>query len=223
MQANLEAKPVFARFKSYIVICFIYFAFWNISQAFLRYESGITGTSIISIRLLIFSFMVFIAALFFIYLIIKKTIRAGVVLKSVSIKTQILQLAVGLIVLTSIQLMNWPPQQVAIDYAKSGFAKLSKHDFDGALHDYNRAIELDSKDATNYYNRGYIKQIKNDLKGALADYNKAIELNPEFVEAYRNRSAIEQTNGDSAVADSDSAKADELLKKIKNDPTRQLK
>src|SRR5271170_6283914 len=50
---------------------------------------------------------------------------------------------------------------------------LAKGDLDGALADYNHAIELDPKNAVAYDDRGLLKQNKGDNDGALADYNKA--------------------------------------------------
>ena len=65
-----------------------------------------------------------------------------------------------------------------------------------ALIDYNKAIEIDKKDAYTYYNRGkynFVKQLGNLLRDlgrkedALFDYNKTIEMNPKYANAYNNR------------------------------------
>jgi Flp pilus assembly protein TadD len=57
-----------------------------------------------------------------------------------------------------------------------GFAKQAKGDVDGAIADFNRAIELDPKQPRAYMNRGFAKPAKGDHDGAIADYNRALEL-----------------------------------------------
>jgi tetratricopeptide (TPR) repeat protein len=54
-----------------------------------------------------------------------------------------------------------------------------KRDLDGAIADYNRAIELDPKFAAAYFHRGIAKQAKGDLKAAIGDINGAIERNDQ--------------------------------------------
>ncbi len=61
-----------------------------------------------------------------------------------------------------------------------GFVNAERKDYDKALADYNKAIELDPKFATAYYNRGFVDADKKDYDKALADYNKAIELDPKY-------------------------------------------
>jgi len=56
--------------------------------------------------------------------------------------------------------------------------KEAKGDLDGALADYNKAMELKPGLAEAYYDRGLLKRAKNDLDGELADYDKAIDSNP---------------------------------------------
>ncbi len=55
-------------------------------------------------------------------------------------------------------------------------AKLAIFCVDGTIADYNRAIELDPKQPRAYMNRGFAKQAKDDVDGAIADYNRALEL-----------------------------------------------
>ncbi|HWB59315.1 MAG TPA: tetratricopeptide repeat protein, partial [Chthoniobacteraceae bacterium] len=55
-----------------------------------------------------------------------------------------------------------------------------KGDHDGAIADYDRAIELDSKFADAYYDRALAKKAKGDQEGASADFNKAHALNPKL-------------------------------------------
>jgi tetratricopeptide (TPR) repeat protein len=55
-------------------------------------------------------------------------------------------------------------------------AKLAIFCMDGTIADYNRAIELDPKQPRAYINRGFAKQAKSDVDGATVDYNRALEL-----------------------------------------------
>jgi serine/threonine protein kinase len=82
--------------------------------------------------------------------------------------------------------------QSAKEYYDSAEAKSGKlNDTQGALADYNKAIELDPKYVDAYDSRGSLKLDKlNDTQGALADYNKAIELNDRYTFAYYNRGRL---------------------------------
>ena len=88
-------------------------------------------------------------------------------------------------------------------YNNRGIAKQAKGDLEGAIADFNRAIELNPRDAQAYNNRGNPKQDKGDLEGAIADYNRAIELDPKYAKAYYNRGLAKQAKGDldGAIAD----------------------
>ena len=67
-----------------------------------------------------------------------------------------------------------------------------KGDLDGALADFNKAIELKPDYVNAYDARGNVRSKKGDLDGALADYNKAIGLNPTNFNAYDNRGNVKQ-------------------------------
>jgi hypothetical protein len=61
----------------------------------------------------------------------------------------------------------------------AGNYKHGKEDFAGALADYNRAQEINPRNADIYSRRGVIRQILGDYSGALSDYDKFIELKPD--------------------------------------------
>ena len=68
-------------------------------------------------------------------------------------------------------------------------------DQDGALLDFNRAIELDENFVSAYSNRGALKSDLGNYEGALIDLNKAIEIDPNNVRAYQNRAITHDRNG----------------------------
>ena len=97
-----------------------------------------------------------------------------------------------------------------LDYKQRGNAKYNKGDLDGAILDWDKAIELNPKYADAYYNRGIAKSDKGDLDGAILDYDKAIELNPKFALAYYNRGLAKKDKGDLDGSKKDIIRAREL-------------
>src|SRR4029077_562879 len=80
-------------------------------------------------------------------------------------------------------------------YNKRGLAREAKGDHDGAIADYNRAIDFNPKYAGAYNNLGVAKQAKGDLDGAIADFNRAIELDPKLAISYHNRGLAQKAKG----------------------------
>ena len=62
------------------------------------------------------------------------------------------------------------------EYRESGNIKLNSQDYQGAISDYTKAIEINPGFAEAYCNRGSAKSELKDYSGAISDYNKAIEL-----------------------------------------------
>ena len=84
----------------------------------------------------------------------------------------------------------------AEDYFSLGVDAHQRQEFEGALEDYNKAIELNFNDAGAYYNRGLAKDNLGDHKGAIEDYNKAIEFDSNDAGAYYNRGNAKDNLGD---------------------------
>ena len=61
-----------------------------------------------------------------------------------------------------------------------GVVKYDQGDLQGALSDYNKALELNPGDAEAYNNRGVVKYERGDLEGATKDFDRAIELDPRL-------------------------------------------
>jgi tetratricopeptide (TPR) repeat protein len=80
------------------------------------------------------------------------------------------------------------------DFLLSGRDKSQAGNYQGALNDYNQAIQLDPKYANAYNSRGFLKENQlGDTAGALADYNRAIQLNPQYEVAVNNRGFLRLT------------------------------
>ena len=65
-----------------------------------------------------------------------------------------------------------------------------KGDYDLALADYNRVIDLNPALADAHYNRGVVYHRKGDYNRAIEDYTTAIELQSNLAEAYCNRGEV---------------------------------
>ncbi|HTG17921.1 MAG TPA: tetratricopeptide repeat protein, partial [Blastocatellia bacterium] len=79
-------------------------------------------------------------------------------------------------------------------YINRAQVRNSQQDFEGAIADYSKAIEL-KPDAGVSYALGTVRQANKDLEGALADYSKAISLDPNLAAAYSSRAVIETLQG----------------------------
>ena len=101
-------------------------------------------------------------------------------------------------------------QEQADTYYYRGFAHSKNDEFDLAIEDYNKTIELDPKYAQAYNNRGLAYYNKNKLDLAIKDYNKAIKLNPKYAYAYINRGNAYRKKGELDTAIKDHNKAIEL-------------
>jgi len=85
-------------------------------------------------------------------------------------------------------------------YNNRGHYYLNQGEYDKALADFNKAIELDAKNAGAYDNRGVLYLRQGDYEKALSDVNKAIELDPQKSGSYDNRGLILSQKGESNQA-----------------------
>lgn len=93
--------------------------------------------------------------------------------------------------------------QPATDLNKSGFDKYLMSDYDGAIADYTKAIELNPKYVEAYCNRGTAELQKRDYDGAYADGNQAIAIDPKYADGYfiRGQAKSAKSDYDGAIAD----------------------
>ena len=93
--------------------------------------------------------------------------------------------------------------QDAETLVRSADIKYKDRDIAGALADYSRAIDLDSRCAPAYFGRGQIRANKGQLPEAEADYTKAVESDPKFAKAWFGRAMLRTytNNENGALAD----------------------
>jgi tetratricopeptide (TPR) repeat protein len=100
-------------------------------------------------------------------------------------------------------------RRAAMDHLNRGTREFEAGDLEGALAEFNRAIELDPNYSAPYFSRGLLRRRQADYDGAISDFTKAIALNP-FAEAYLDRGAARKDKGDRDGAIADYTKAIEL-------------
>lgn len=77
------------------------------------------------------------------------------------------------------------------DYINRGVIHYRRHNYRGALSDYDQAVKIAPRDADCYYNRGVMRQEVGDYNRALEDLNTAISLAPERTEMRYQRALVE--------------------------------
>jgi Bacterial RNA polymerase, alpha chain C terminal domain/Sigma-70 factor, region 1.1/Tetratricopeptide repeat len=104
---------------------------------------------------------------------------------------------------------NWPPENIeeaadAAQYFRSGKTYFQNNDWDLAIADFTKAIELDpNKDASYYAIRGEAYTIQGEFDRAIADFTKAIDPDDLDAVTYCNRGNAYKAKGDHdrAIAD----------------------
>ncbi|ABM79600.1 tetratricopeptide repeat-containing S1 family peptidase [Prochlorococcus marinus] len=95
-------------------------------------------------------------------------------------------------------------------YFLRAYAKKKLKDYQGAIADYSKALEINPEDANTFNNRGNAKHGLGDYQGAISDYTKAIELDPQHALAYDNRGYSKHDLKDYQAAIADYNKAIEI-------------
>ena len=98
------------------------------------------------------------------------------------------------------------PATPTLDYAfyrKRADENTLKGEYELAVGDYNKAIELNSTDPAAYLNRGQAYSGKKSYDLAVLDYDKTIELDPKNSTAYLKRGDVYEKRGNMQQAVSD--------------------
>ncbi len=106
------------------------------------------------------------------------------------------------------------PEEKLLD---SGVAYEQKKDFDKAIAEYSKALEINPQYALAYNNRGYTYYLMKEYDKAIVDLSKAIEIDPQFLRPYHNRREAYLAVSKSDLADADAKKIIELENKIISD------
>jgi len=76
------------------------------------------------------------------------------------------------------------------DLVNAGNSYAKKEEYDEAIDEYNKAIEIDPELMDGYNNRGLAYHNKGQYDKALSDLNKALEINPDYADAKKNREHV---------------------------------
>jgi tetratricopeptide (TPR) repeat protein len=91
---------------------------------------------------------------------------------------------------------------------------IKAEDYDQALRDFDKALELNPKLVAAYANRGVAENGKNRYDDAIADFNRVIEVEPNSASTYANRGVAYYNKEQDDKAIADFSKAIELDPKI---------
>ncbi|HZR61819.1 MAG TPA: tetratricopeptide repeat protein [Xanthobacteraceae bacterium] len=102
---------------------------------------------------------------------------------------------------------RWSGKNLAWAYGNRCIAYKDKEQYDRAMTDCNRAIELDPRDDHAFNTRGAIYHLTKKYDQAIEEYSKAIRLNANFIDPVHNRGMSYAAKGDydTAIADYNAA------------------
>ena len=112
---------------------------------------------------------------------------------------------------------QWRVEALGWAYLNRCLAQYDKRDWDEALSDCSKAIEIDPKVAQAFIKRGFVWQAKGKNDKAIADYDEAIRLDPKDAVAFVNRGIAWGAMGDNDRAIDD---YDQRCSSIQKTPER---
>jgi len=105
------------------------------------------------------------------------------------------------------------PPASAADLARRAAASAARRDFERALQDFNRALELSPDTASYYYQRAMVEFQLRQAEPATTDIEKAITLNPAYIDALLVRAQYRRSRQDTSGALADLDAVDRLAPK----------
>lgn len=96
------------------------------------------------------------------------------------------------------------------DYLSEGKRKIEEKEYEEALSDLNKSIELNSNNANSFYMRGKIKHILKKTQEAIKDYTKALSIDTIYRDVYYWRALAKEELGDKEGACKDMKQASSL-------------
>ena len=98
----------------------------------------------------------------------------------------------------------------AEEYFYAGLEKYYVQNYNGAVADFTKAIEINPNFDIAYNNRGFVRMEEKKYSSALIDFSKAIEINPDDGEYYFNRAQVKKSKKNYYNAIADYTKATEI-------------
>jgi tetratricopeptide (TPR) repeat protein len=98
----------------------------------------------------------------------------------------------------------------AVEHYDRGFDYAKNGQYDLAISEFTKAIEMNRKYAEAYNSRAVAYAQKGEYDQAFSDFNTAIEINPRFAKAYFMRGTVYTTKGEFDLAISNHNKALEI-------------
>ncbi|MGH1419245.1 MAG: tetratricopeptide repeat protein [Hyphomicrobiaceae bacterium] len=95
-------------------------------------------------------------------------------------------------------------------YCRRGLANLNLRDFNSAIEDYNKALELDPSRIDCVVGRGDVFAEMGEYKKAFQDYNAAIAVDVNYRHAYMRRGRLYKEQGEKQLAIADYTKVIEF-------------
>ena len=86
------------------------------------------------------------------------------------------------------------------DLFNRGALRITTGDFNGAIVDFSRVIQLDPQHIEAYCNRGVAYALSGNGPRALADFDQALQIDPQHADAYDKRGTAYAQQGNFAAA-----------------------
>lgn len=173
------------------------------------FQGGLTWDSLWKALLWFLALAIFVFLSLFIYhLIFTKSLAFS---KEEKIR-RIAQISFGTLFILSFTAINFLCFNIikdkdSADRNSSGWALFKKGEFDLAIEEFNKAIEIKPNYAEAFNNLGQAYDKKADFERTIKNFKKAIERKPDFVEAFNNRGLVYFRKDDMAHAIEDFDKA----------------